>query len=156
VAIDIVFAEPDRASAENLLGLLPPTPGRALLEQEVAAQRSNDVLLAEAMAATPTVLGAILTDGEAATYPVKHGIAAAGDEPRLFLPKFSGAVVPLPGLSAAAAGVGALNWLPDHDQVVRRVPLLMALREQIVASIAVEALRVAQGASTIVVRASNA
>src|SRR5262249_32870531 len=79
-----------------------------------------------------------------------------GDEPRLFLPRFSGAVVPLPALSATAAGVGALNWLPDHDQVVRRVPLLMALREQIVASIAVEALRVAQGASTLVVRSSNA
>jgi adenylate cyclase len=157
VAVDIVFAEPDGASPENVLGLLPATPGRALLAQEIGARKSNDALLAEAIAAAPTVLGAILTQGSGAVdYPAKHGVVSAGDDPRSFLPQFSGAVVPLSVLSASAAGLGALNWLPDRDQVVRRVPLLLALREQTVASVAVETLRVAQGASTIIVRSSNA
>src|SRR5262249_32164865 len=60
------------------------------------------------------------------------------------------------GLSRDSAGVGALNWLADRDQVVRRVPLLLAVGERIAPSLSLEALRVAQGASTVVVRASNA
>jgi adenylate cyclase len=46
--------------------------------------------------------------------------------------------------------------LPDRDQIVRRVPLILALRDKIVPSLSVEALRVVQGASTVVVRSSNA
>src|SRR5205807_10655063 len=65
-------------------------------------------------------------------------------------------VFPLPVLSQASTGVGAVNWLADRDQVVRRVPLLLRLGEKIAPSLALEALRVAQSASTIVVRASNA
>ena len=49
-----------------------------------------------------------------------------------------------------------MNWLPDRDQVVRRVPLLVRLKSAIFPSFALEALRVAQGATTIIVRSSNA
>jgi adenylate cyclase len=157
VTLDIVFAEPDSASPERLVGHLPATPGRAMLEQEIGTRKTNDELLAAAIAGTPTVLGAILTQGgDSAGFRPRHGLVAAGDEPHSALPQFSGAVVALPVLSEAAAGVGALNWLPDHDQVVRRVPLLLALRQQTVAGLALETLRVAQGASTIIVRSSNA
>src|SRR6202007_1920785 len=113
----------------RLIGHLPATPGRALLAQEIGTRKTNDELLAAAIAGTPTVLGAILTQGDDSSgFRPKHGLVAAGDEPRSALPQFTGAVVALPVLSEAAAGVGALNWLPDHDQVVRRVPLLLALR----------------------------
>jgi adenylate cyclase len=62
----------------------------------------------------------------------------------------------LPVLSTAGAGLGALNWLPDRDQIVRRVPLVLALGDKIVPSFAIETVRVMQEASTIVVRSSNA
>ena len=32
----------------------------------------------------------------------------------------------------AARGIGALNWLPDRDQVVRRVPILLGLDGKLV------------------------
>jgi adenylate cyclase len=157
VVVDIVFAEPDGMSSEHVITLLPPTPGRALLEQEIKERTSNDAVLAQAIAATPTVLGAILTqDGRAVDFRTSFGIATAGDDPIPFLPHFTGAVVPLPILIAASAGLGALNWLPDRDQIVRRVPLVLALGDKIVPSLSVEALRVVQGASTVVVRSSNA
>src|SRR5690606_14812822 len=82
--------------------------------------------------------------------------ASAGDDPLPFLPRFSGAVLPLPVLAERASGFGAMNWLPDHDQTIRRVPLLLALDGKIVPGLALEALRGAQSASTIVIRASNA
>jgi adenylate cyclase len=157
VGIDVVFAEPDGSSPERVVKLLPESPGRAQVEEEISRRATNDAMLAAAMSKTPTVLGTILTqDSRAVDFPVKHGVATAGDEPRLFLPRFTSAVLPLPVLTAAAAGLGALNWLPDRDQVVRRVPVVLALNDRIVPSLAVEVLRAAQGASTIVVRSSNA
>jgi adenylate cyclase len=157
VAFDIVFAEPDAASAEAIIRRLPSTPGRAMLEQELGQAKTNDSRLAEALAGTPSILGAVLSEGTGGgDFPAKFGIATAGDDPRPFLPVFTGAVLPLPALSQASEGVGALNWLADRDQVVRRVPLLLALGDRIAPSLALESLRVAQGASTIVVRASNA
>ncbi len=157
VAIDIVLAEPDGLSPEQVIALLPATPSRTVVEQEIKQRVPNDARLAEGIEATPTVLGAILTqDGRAVDFPTKFGIAAAGDDPIPFLAHFTSAVVPLPILSSAGAGVGALNWLPDRDQIVRRVPVVLALGKKIVPSLAVEALRVAQGASTVIVRSSNA
>jgi len=157
VAFDIVLAEPDASSPENVVKRLPETPGRTQVEEELRQKPTNDAVLAEALAGTPVALGMILTRGERAVdIPRKHGVATAGDDPRPFLSRFTSAVLPLPILSTSAAGLGALNWAPDRDQVVRRVPVVLALGDRIVPSFAVEALRVGQGASTIVVRSSNA
>jgi adenylate cyclase len=157
VAFDIVWSEPDERSPESFVRLLPTTPGRTMLERELGEVKPNDVSLAEALRGPPSVLGALPSDAiGAAPFPIKFGLAAAGDDPRRFLPAFRGATLPLPGLVQASAGVGAVNWLADRDQVVRRVPLLMSIGERVAPSLALEALRVAQGASTVVVRASNA
>ena len=103
------------------------------------------------------MFGAILDQGPSEVdYPIKYGVATAGDNLLSFLPRFTSAIVPLPVLSEAAAGIGAINWLPDHDQVVRRIPIVLALGNTIVPSLTAETLRVAQHASTIIVRASDA
>jgi adenylate cyclase len=157
IAVDAVFAEPDGSSLERTIAMFPASPGRTLLEKEIAARTSNDALLAQTIANVPTVLGAILVEnGTVEDFPTKFGIATAGDDPRPFLAHFNGAVLPLASLRAAAAGVGALNWLPDRDQVVRRVPLVAVVGDKIVPSLAIEALRLSEGASTIIVRSSNA
>ncbi len=62
----------------------------------------------------------------------------------------------LPALDDAAHGIGAYNWTPDRDQIVRRVALIYRIGETLVPSLAAEALRVAQGANTYVLKASNA
>ena len=156
IAFDMVFAEPDRLDTTALAAVLPEELRGPVL-MAIGTGEGADALFAKAMARAPAVLGAVLSDqGPAASIAPKWGIASAGDDPLAFLPHFSSAVVPLPALGEAAAGIGALNWLPDRDQVVRRVPLLLALGKEVVPSLAAEALRVAQGASTYVVRASNA
>ncbi|WP_101048911.1 adenylate/guanylate cyclase domain-containing protein, partial [Macromonas nakdongensis] len=59
---------------------------------------------------------------------------------------FHTAVPALPALDRAAAGNGALTFVPDGDGVVRRVPLVLRLGQQPVPSLAAETLRVGQGA----------
>ncbi|MFG1360736.1 CHASE2 domain-containing protein [Xanthobacter pseudotagetidis] len=156
VAFDIAFSEPDRLDPAALAAQLPEQV-RASVAEALAGQESSDALFARALGAMPSVLGAVLTgSGPQSALPAKWGLAAAGDDPLAFLPRFPAVVAPLPMLAQAAAGIGVLNWLPDRDQVVRRVPLLLGLGRQVVPSLAAEALRVAQGASTYVVLSSNA
>src|SRR5208337_5532682 len=59
-------------------------------------------------------------------------------------------------LADASAGLGFLNWLPDNDRVVRRVPLLLDVNGQLQPILALEALRLAQGASSYVVKSTTA
>jgi adenylate cyclase len=56
----------------------------------------------------------------------------------------------------SAAGIGFMNWLPDSDRVIRRVPLLLDVNGQLQPSLATESLRVAQGASSYLVKSTNA
>jgi adenylate cyclase len=49
-----------------------------------------------------------------------------------------------------------MNWLPDNDRIVRRVPLLLDINGQVQPSLAIEALRVGQGASGYLVKSVNA
>ena len=67
--------------------------------------------------------------------------------------RFTGAVAALPGLLLGAAGNGALNFVPDSDGVVRRVPLLLRMERDLVPSLSAETLRVAQGVQNYVTRA---
>ena len=86
----------------------------------------------------------------------KAGFVTAGDDATKFLTPSPGALAPLSELAQHAAGVGFLNWRPDSDRVVRRVPLILNVDGALHPSLAMEALRVAQGASTYIVKSSNA
>ncbi len=156
IAFDFIFAEPDRVSLENIVPLIIDPSARTELERFVASTTGNDQYFADALSAGRTVLGMTLVPARARPPPPKAGFVYAGDDPVPFLVAFEGAAAPLPLLADATQGLGATNWFPDRDQVVRRVPLIAVAGGTIVPSLAMEALRVAQGASTIVIRSSNA
>ena len=156
IAFDIAFAEPDRTSPDQLLALLPPSTARDAVARDIANLPSNDAVFAAAIAGKPVILGAIGIEGAKVDFPAKHGWVTAGDDPSLFVPRFSSAVLPLPSMAEKAAGIGLLNWLPDRDQTIRRVPLMLAIAGKFDLGLAAEALRVAQGVTTVVVKSSNA
>ncbi|MGQ0533454.1 MAG: CHASE2 domain-containing protein [Caulobacteraceae bacterium] len=156
IVFDIVFAEPDRTSPEQMLAWLPPERSRAL-RGVIENWETHDRLFAETLARHPTVLAAVLhNEPTEQSFPFKAGLALAGDDPAPFLAPFAGFSSSLPILTDAARGVGFINWLPDRDQIVRRVPLLARQGDTIAPSLDLEALRIAQGASTYIVRSSNA
>lgn len=156
VAFDVLFAEPDQTSLEQLATRLPPDESE-LIKPLVDGRKTHDAVFAEVIGFSPTVLAAVLTNEETEyPIPIKAGYAVAGDDPRPFITGFSGSTSNLPALEDAALGVGAINWVPDRDQVVRRLPLVYRQGETLVPTLVTEALRVAQGASTYVLKASNA
>ncbi|WP_292532570.1 CHASE2 domain-containing protein [Methylocystis sp.] len=156
IAFDFIFAEPDRAGASQLLDAISDARARAEVAKLVAKAPGGDQLFAEALSRAPATLGVTLTDAVVAPLPTKSGLAIAGDDPAPFLASFAGAVGPERRLADAAQGLGATNWLPDHDQIVRRVPLVTRAGDVLMPSLALEALRIAQGESAIVIRSSNA
>jgi adenylate cyclase len=95
-------------------------------------------------------------NGAQASLTTKAGFSFVGDPPTDLVTHFSGALAPIPELADASVGLGFLNWLPDNDRVVRRVPLLLDINGQIQPSLALETLRVAQGASSYIVKSTTA
>jgi adenylate cyclase len=143
VAFDIDFAEPDRTAPKLLLPLLAQNGvGAEETERLLAALPDPDRRLAEAIGTMPVVTGFILTDHGEARQPLpKAGFAFAGNEPLGHVDSFPAVVTNLPQFEAAAAGNGFLNQSVEWDHVVRRVPLLMRLREKPYPSLAAEVFR---------------
>lgn len=154
IAFDVFFTEPDRTSLEQVLRNLGDRAPD--LSATLAGAPTNDQVLAVAIAGRPVVLATALTDAREDVPVQKASFAVAGDDPLPFIRNFRGAARNLAILDEAAAGVGAVNWIPDRDQVTRRVQLVFRVGATIVPSLAAEALRVASGASTNILKASNA
>ncbi len=155
VALDILFAEADRTSLEEVVRRLPSEEASSF--HNLIRGPTNDETFAAALGDAPSVLPAILTGRPgSSSLPSKAGFAVAGDDPKPFLPAFAGVDSNLPPLNAAATGLGSINLVPDQDGVIRKIPLFFRIGDEIVPSFAAEALRVAQNASTYVLKLSNA
>jgi adenylate cyclase len=61
---------------------------------------------------------------------------------------------PIPLLGLNAAGVGVLNTVPEVDGVVRRLPLFMAIEDQLYPSMAIEVMRVAMNIPSAAIKSS--
>jgi adenylate cyclase len=156
IAFDVVFAEPDRTSPDRVLAQWPNSPEIAALRDALGQLPTHDAILARSIGHAPVVTAFILVDKQSPRVPaVKGTFAVAGDDPRQFLPPHVGAVTTLPELEAVAAGNGAINWIPDRDQVVRTVPLMFKLGDKLYPNLVMEALRVALQAKTYVVKSSG-
>jgi adenylate cyclase len=158
VAFDVVFAEPDRSSLGRSIRDLVADIDPETLKKIAAAVPDNDKVLADAMARFRVVLGfGFDLKGDAKPPKALYGVAFAGDDPSLFLPVQRGTVKSVPVLEAAAKGNGGVNT-DIESVVIRRVPLLfrVAGANGLFPSLSIEALRVAQGASTYLVKSSGA
>jgi adenylate cyclase len=156
IAFDMVFPEPDRLSPANAVQYWPQSSAIANLKPELDKLPSNDQLLAEAIGSAPIVMGFIASPFTDALPEIKAGFSHGGDDPRLFAPYYPGAVASLKVLQEPALGAGALNWIPEFDQIIRRMPILVRVGDTLFPSLSADVLRLAQGASTYVVKSSGA
>ena len=156
IGFDMVFPEPDRLSPANALHFWPKSDALASLRAEVEKLPSNDQVFAEAIGQAPVVLGFIAAPQGTTIPETKAGFAHGGDDPLLFAPYYPGAATSLPELQEKAKGAGSLNWVPDQDQIIRRIPMVVRVGDVLYPSLAADMIRLAQGASTYVVKSSGA
>ena len=85
---------------------------------------------------------------------VPRGVAKIND-PLPFLFEWGGMLGPITEFHNAS-GVGVSNTIPEVDGVVRRIPLLMKIGEDIYPAMAIEVIRVAVGAPSYQVKSGDA
>ncbi len=141
VVFDIFFAEPDRTSPQQVATLWPEQPE---LQRLLAQLPSHDQLLATSFNRGRVVLGfPVETIPTSDSLPAdKSRFLSFGGDAQSYLPRYGGGLPALPLLSAAAMGSGAVSQIPDSDGVVRTLPLLYRLQEQLYPILGLEALRV--------------
>jgi len=156
IGFDIVFAEPDRHSPRQYLQRLTRNGMPRELLDHIAEIPDFDERLAASIVDAPVVLG---FPGSASPGPrqpkLMSGFARIGGNALPSLASVDGAVTNLDLLEQAASGQGGFILGNSDNAVVRRVPLLLNVAGELYPALSLEALRVALGASTIVVRASD-
>ena len=142
VALDIIFAEPDRDQGRGT---------------------NPDDSLADTLRAGGVILGYGLTfDGEpgattgCVAHPVGLGIARppedTGHEPFF---RATGAICNLEALTTAAGASGFLNAAPDSDGILRRAPLLAGIGGRVYPGLALAAVRTVTGARDVSLQVAN-
>ena len=101
-----------------------------------------------------TVIAQVGTTQKRTSNPVPRGVAKIGN-PLDFLYEWPGMVGPTPKLANCTQGVGVINTAPEVDGVVRRVPLLMKIGDEVYPNMAIETIRVAVGDPSYQVKADD-
>lgn len=171
IAFDILFSEPDRNSPEAILPIwknlntsISSTDWAAMSE----AMRRNiidpDDRLAEALSRTPSIVAVMMNNqGDNLPNPKtsfalrKQGgnLGIAGIDPLLNVFGSSNAITNHGPIQIAAKGMGSINARVDDDGIIRRTSLIVRGGETLYPSLSLEALRVAQGARSIILKASD-
>lgn len=160
IGFDIVFSEEDNTSLHNTLNSwqsILSADEFDKLKSKLVNIPTHDEGMSQVIAQTQAVLGFSLVPEQNNIKPmIKSGIAIAGSSPSRSVLSFQGAVKNLTLLEETAAGNGAFNITPEVDSIIRRLPLVMRLNDTYYPSLVLELLRVAQGASTAIIKTQQA
>jgi CHASE2 domain-containing sensor protein len=149
IALDIIFAEPDRFEVRD--------PG------ESPSSATPDDILAGVLRDGRVILGYAFTFDRAPSarsacllHPVSLAVVHPSDEAG-GAPYFraTSAVCSLPMLAKAAGASGFLNAAPDADGILRRVPLVVELDGRVYPSLALASVVAVTGARDLALYVSN-
>ena len=118
VVLPILFAQPDRFGGDDTL--------------------------ADVLNQTPTIIGQIPTIQEGNS-GVTRGVATVGEPWSGWVYQYPGAIGPIPLLAENSHAVGMMIIAPEKDGVVRRMPLVVAVGDELYPSMSMEILRMAAG-----------
>jgi adenylate cyclase len=158
VAFDVTFAEPDRASPHRVLDALPPGGDADRAKALLSGLPDYDRTFVAAIEQAPVVLGFAAARIPNDKRPsIKATPSLTGLTPAEITSRFVGTATNLDMFDQAAKGVGGLNISSrDTSGIVRRVPMLFSDGSKAYPSLVAEALRVAQGKGSILVRGTGA
>jgi adenylate cyclase len=127
LAFDVLFAGPDRFSGDG------------------------DRALAQALSMAPSTLGFVLETANAGQDLPHTPILFRGPLSLPGLWRAAGVIGPLQPLTDASQGMGALIAAADPDGPIRRIPMLVMAGNLVRPSLAVEAIRLAEGATALMI-----
>nr|MDQ2693933.1 CHASE2 domain-containing protein [Pseudomonadota bacterium] len=145
IGLDVFMPEPDRLSPAQFVASYPNLDPE--LRRRLAQLPSTDELLANTIAHLPVVVGRVAVNRQSiaatAEAPPQTQFMVQGQDPRRHLPRFKTRLTSLPVIDRASRGYGFLNSEADPDGRLRRVPLLLAVGDDVAPSLTLEMVRVA-------------
>lgn len=148
MGFDLLFPEPDRLSPSQVMRGVPNL--HPDLRQHLSALPTNDEVMAASLKDAVVVLGmaALKKDkGGVALPAISRTPYQIADETLIgSLHQFDQVIHTLESIATAATGHGVITAPPERDGVVRRVPLAVAIGDEVFPSLSVEVLRLGVGA----------
>lgn len=154
IAFDVIFSEPDRTSPEQIA--LSFQQNHALSDA-LLQMPTHDTILAESVRKSRVEIGFPIESRttNAPLPPVKAHFLSFGGDARDWLPPYGGGLASLPLLTAAEAGSGAISLEPDNDGILRSIPLVYRVRNELYPGLALEALRLFLGVDNLSVQVAS-
>lgn len=149
IGMDIVFAEPDRQSPRHLAEQLRAArPDRRYVDPARVADYDRG--LADALNKAGVVVGVAGLEADERPKkdllyrpPIVQSDASVALDERV--PTYPGVLRNVDVIDQRVSSQGAINRIEEDDGVVRRVPTLLRIADQLVPSLPLELLRVASG-----------
>lgn len=155
IGLDIVFAEPDRSSPHLIQSRLAEDGLLSTADQQTPWPNYDAQLAAAFERARVVVSFGLVGTANNAAPALKTGLAFIGANAANALPRYAGAVSNLPLLETAASGNGSFSVITETDTTIRQAPMLARLGDKVYPSLALELLRVAQGATSIAIKGAD-
>jgi PAS domain S-box-containing protein len=148
IGFDVLFAEPDRLSQESVARSLTTRDGE--LRRALERLPSNDRRLADSFKTNRVVLGLAILSKAAEPNATEPGPPAApilerGTNARPFLRSYPALLRNIDVLSRESRGHGIVSLGLERDGVLRRIPVVARIGQNMFPAISVEMLRVAGG-----------
>ncbi|MEP0203828.1 MAG: CHASE2 domain-containing protein [Halioglobus sp.] len=156
IGFDMYMPEADQTSPDKVAENLPPGTSPELLAR-LKALPSHEERLAQSLASVPSILGAAGFDFT--TFTSRAGLLTApvsvsGGDALPYLRRFEAVLASLPVLQSAARGQAILSVDLEFG-VVRRIPLVVAIGDEVVSGLAMEMLRIATGSTAVEVEVAR-
>jgi len=159
IVFDIIFPQRDRLSPSHILKRedLKKWLGNVVTDKTTGQLPDNDRIFANSIKKAPVVLAFGRNEGGLDSTPsIKSGFAFTGTATLDALHDTGRISRSLEVLEKAASGIGAISLSPQGaGDVIRKYPLIWSHDGKAYPSLVMEALRVAQGASTFVIKGAD-
>ncbi len=152
IGFDMLFAEKDRLSPENIIETFPNFPKNVI--EDLKTRQSFDTLFAKAIGRHQVILGiAVSEDPSGANnygYSSTANFVKIGADPTPYLREYPALIGNIPKLDDTAAGRGMISLDQDFDGIVRRIPLANRIGTKLLPSLSLDMLRVATNQNVVI------
>ena len=153
IAFDIVFSEEDKQNPKDLLLQLQKETDK-LIDIEVADTNKVFVESIKKSKVILPILGEPNDNYVENNSKPKLRLLAKGENPKNFIFKYKNKITSLEEINKAAKGIGAISLLPNIDGIIRNVPVLYNIDNNIWPSMALEVVRVSTGQKNVLVKSN--
>ncbi len=154
IAFDIFFSEKDKQNPKNLLIELKKN-NNTLSNLEVL---DTDKIFIEEIKKNKVILpivGTIKKNLVVNNSKPKLKIISKGPNPKNYLFKFKSKITSLEEINNAATGIGFISLLPGIDGIIRSMPILLNIDNQIWPSLSLESIRVSNNQKNLLVESDE-